>query len=29
MNALEVGIRLVAGGGLILANGFFVAIDSR
>ncbi|WP_415383198.1 CNNM domain-containing protein [Halosimplex sp. TS25] len=27
MNTLEVGIRLVAGVGLILANGFFVAIE--
>jgi len=27
MNALEVAIRLVAGVGLILANGFFVAIE--
>jgi len=27
MNTLEVGIRLIAGVGLILANGFFVAIE--
>lgn len=27
MNALEIGIRLAAGLGLILANGFFVAIE--
>jgi CBS domain containing-hemolysin-like protein len=27
MNPLEIGIRLVAGVGLILANGFFVAIE--
>ena len=27
MNSLEIGIRLVAGVGLILANGFFVAIE--
>jgi CBS domain containing-hemolysin-like protein len=27
MNAVEVGIRIVAGAGLILTNGFFVAIE--
>ena len=27
MNGLEVTIRLIAGGLLILANGFFVAIE--